>query len=100
LGVDLILSDRRDAPARWTVCIGPVLLSRYYEFQQPNAQRQLQSVLELTLPMYQEYDVSWTVLDPGAPIQLGSAEGNGVLGVNSHFGAMHARGVAIGVPHE
>lgn len=86
LGVDLVLGDSMEAPARWIVRIGPTPLSRYFEFQQPREQAWLKALLDLTLPMYQEYEVAWTVLDATVPIRLGSPDGNGILGVNTWFG--------------
>lgn len=86
LGVDLVLSDHRESLARWTVCIGPVPLRTFYQYEDSAERRRVDLLLGLTLPLYQEYKVAWTVLDPNAPIRLGSAEANGILGINSYFG--------------
>lgn len=87
LGVDLIVGDRREDLACWVLRLGPVPLDTYRRFQEPAPARQLRSVLQLCLPCYQRYEVSWTVLDPSRPVRLGVADENAVLGVNAHLGA-------------
>ncbi|MEW6365997.1 MAG: type VI secretion system baseplate subunit TssG [Acidobacteriota bacterium] len=96
LGVDLIVGDCIEDVARLVLVIGPVPLATYYEYQEADRQRVLDSVLQLCVTCHQKYRVSWLVQDPGRPPRLGFEEQNARLGINSHLGKNASALVALG----
>jgi Type VI secretion, TssG/PASTA domain len=86
LGIDMILGDHKADLARITLFVGPLTLEQYYEFQQPEKQRYLEMVLRLVIPMDQQYELAWSVLDAERAPRLGSAPENSCLGINSYLG--------------
>lgn len=86
LGVDSIAGDRVEDLAKLSLVIGPVPLSVYYEFQEPERGRLLKSVLSLVTACHQKHVVAWAVLDPEKAPKLGYEADNARLGINSYLG--------------
>jgi predicted component of type VI protein secretion system len=86
LGVDLIVGDAIEDLAHLRIVIGPVDLDVYDKYAMGNGRRLLDQVLALILPFHLDYEIRWVVLDAERAPQLGFAECNGRLGVNSYLG--------------
>ncbi len=101
LGMDFIVGDRVEDFARLVPIIGPVTLKTYCEFQAEENARRLDSVLQLCLPCYQKYSISWLVLHPDRAPRLGQEQENARLGINSWLGrgARCPEGEQPSMPH-
>lgn len=87
LGVDLVVGDAFEDLAHLRIEIGPVELDIYDTYATGAGHRLLDQVLALVLPLHLDYEVRWVVLDPTRAPQLGIAECNGRLGINSYLGS-------------
>ena len=87
LSVDAIAGDRKEELARLTIEMGPVSLDTYFEFQEGDKRKLLDSVLGLLATCYQRHALAWDVEDRARAPRLGHARQNGILGINSHLGA-------------
>jgi hypothetical protein len=87
LGVDMLLGDAAEDLATLEIEIGPVPLSTFTKYAETReGEVLLRRVLELALPMSTNYEVRWTVEDLRQAPQLGFAEKNARLGINTHLG--------------
>lgn len=86
LGVDLVVGDGLDDEATLRLTLGPVTLADYDTYHAGEGARRLEQALRLVLPYHLEYRVDWLVGDDSRAPQLGVAEVNSVLGINSHLG--------------
>lgn len=86
LGVDLVVGNGLEDEAALRMTLGPVALADYETYHAGEGARRLEQVLRLVLPYYLEYHVDWLVGDDSRAPQLGVAEVNSVLGINSHLG--------------
>lgn len=86
LGVDLIVGDAIEDLAHLRIVIGPVELEIYDRYATGNGKHLLDQVLALILPFHLDYEIRWVVLDAERAPQLGFAECNGRLGINSYLG--------------
>ncbi|HYZ84534.1 MAG TPA: type VI secretion system baseplate subunit TssG [Bryobacteraceae bacterium] len=90
LSLDLVAGDRKEDIARSAIVIGPVTLAVWRQYREPQNQALLREVFRICVPIHSQYEVAWTVLDPTAPVCLGRADENSILGVNSWFGTSRA----------
>ena len=86
LGLDTVLGMRIEVARRCELRLGPMPLDKWRELKSEAGERQLKQALSLCMPLSVAYSYSFVVGDPGCAIQLGRAERNSVLGVNSHLG--------------
>lgn len=86
LGLDTVIGNRVEGRRRLEVRLGPLTIETYDTLQQPGMQRRLGAVLDLTMPLYQSWSLSYEVLDRRRRPRLGSAAENGRLGINSYLG--------------
>ena len=86
LGVDLVVGDGLEDEAALRITLGPVTLADYDTYHTGEGARRLEQALRLVLPYHLEYRVDWLVGDDSRAPQLGVAEVNSVLGINSHLG--------------
>ena len=86
LGADVVLGDHAEDLEALILEIGPVSLDVYYEFQQEEAARRLESLARLVTPWHQRCYLDWLVLDPGRAPRLGIEAENSRLGINTHLG--------------
>lgn len=89
LGIDYLLGNAMEDLAVLQIEIGPVPLATYEEFQETEKGASLlRRTLALIMPLSTTYELRWSVLDECQPPQLGIAERNARLGVNTHLGSM------------
>jgi hypothetical protein len=89
LGTDFLLGDAMENLAVLHIELGPVPLSTYEQFQETHeGVSLLRRTLALIMPLSTAHEVRWSVLDETQPPQLGIAERNSRLGVNTHLGSM------------
>ena len=89
LGTDYLLGDAVEDLAVLHIELGPVPLATYEHFQETDQGASLlRRALSLIMPMSTAYEVRWSVLDATQPPQLGIADRNSRLGVNTHLGSM------------
>lgn len=88
LGVDAVLGQHMEDLATLEIEIGPVQLSTYERFQETSEGRQLLArTLRLVMPVSQEFDLRWSVMDRNQGPRLGVRECNARLGINTYMGA-------------
>lgn len=86
LGVDLVMGATVEDLAQLLICLGPVSLALYDKFAEAANGQWLTRTLEYILPAFQDYTLRWLVEDHNRCPQLGIAESNSTLGVNTYFG--------------
>ena len=86
LGLDTVLGRRIETARRCELRLGPLPLGKWRELKSEAGERQLKQALSLCMPLSVAYSYSFVVGDPDCAIQLGRAERNSVLGINSHLG--------------
>jgi hypothetical protein len=86
IGVDAVVGDRTEDLGELIYVLGPVSLSRYCEYQQPERKRLMQRFLSLLTPFDRKCSIRWSVLDASMQPRLGFEEQNARLGLNSHLG--------------
>ena len=87
MSVDAAIGNRAEDLALLTLVLGPVSLAGYYSFQSGSKLQLLHSVLDLIMPMHQQWAIDWLVLDRSRPPRLGFETENARLGINSHLGS-------------
>jgi hypothetical protein len=87
LGVDALVGDAVEDLAHLAIAIGPVALAVYNQYASGPRRELLKRALELLLPAFVDYEISWTVLDAQRIPQLGIAEENSCLGINFYLGS-------------
>ena len=86
LGIDSVIGARVEDRRALEIRLGPLTLERYDELQRPESRRRLEAVLNLCMPLYQAWTVSFEVFDRRLAPRLGIAAANARLGVNSYLG--------------
>lgn len=87
LGVDAVVGDAVEDLAHLSIVLGPVTLADYDQYASGPRRDLLARALDLILPAFVDYEISWTVLDAQRMPRLGIAEENSRLGINSHLGS-------------
>lgn len=87
LGVDTVVGDAFEDLAHLCIVIGPVTLSDYDQYANGPRRDLLARALDLFLPTFVDYEISWRVLDEQRRPRLGIAAENSRLGINSHLGS-------------
>ncbi len=89
LGIDMLLGDRVEDLALLVIEVGPVSLATYEHFvESAEGGALLARTLALALPCSTQYEIAWSVLDRARAPQLGVAESNGRLGINTFLGGV------------
>ena len=87
LGVDAVVGDAVEDIARLRIVLGPVPLDIYQAFAEGEQGKLLLRAFDYLLPAFQDFEVEWAVEDAGRCPQLGIAERNCRLGINTHMGS-------------
>jgi hypothetical protein len=87
LGVDAVAGDAIEDLARLRIVLGPVPLDMYEAFAEGEQSRLLLRAFDYLLPAFQDFEIEWAVEDAGRCPQLGIAERNSRLGINTHMGS-------------
>jgi hypothetical protein len=87
LGVDALVGDAVEDLAHLLISIGPIALVEYDRYASGPRRELLARALDLLLPAFVDYEISWTVLDAQRSPRLGIAEENSRLGINFYLGS-------------
>jgi hypothetical protein len=86
LGIDSVIGRRVEDLRGLDIRLGPMEIDRYDDLRTPANARRLAAAIELSIPLYQNWRLSYEVLDRNKAPLLGVANGNSRLGVNSYLG--------------
>jgi hypothetical protein len=86
LGIDAILGDAIEDLVHLRIALGPVSLQTYEAFAKGEQGKLLSRTFDYLIPAFQDYEIEWMVEDQGRCPQLGIAERNSRLGINTHLG--------------
>jgi hypothetical protein len=86
LGLDTVIGSRVEDIRAVEIRLGPITLGRYDELQRPESQRRLAAALRLSVPLGQQWSISYEVLDRRRAPRLGIPEANARLAVNTYLG--------------
>jgi hypothetical protein len=87
LGVDVVVGDAMEDLAHLRIVLGPVSLETYEAFAEGEQGRLLLRAFDYLLPAFQDFEIEWAVEDARRCPQLGIAERNSRLGINTHMGS-------------
>ena len=91
LGIDTVVGDAVEDLAHLRVTLGPVSLKTYEAFAEGVQGKLLRRAFDYLMPAFLDYEIGWTVEDARRCPQLGIAERNSRLGVNTHLGVRRMR---------
>jgi hypothetical protein len=86
LGIDSILGDAAEDLAHLRIILGPVSLKTYEAFAEGENGKLLHRAFDYLMPAFLDYEIEWKVEDARRCPQLGIAERNSRLGINTHLG--------------
>jgi hypothetical protein len=88
LGIDTVVGDAVEDLAHLRITLGPVSLKTYETFAEGAQGKLLRRAFDYLMPAFLDYEIVWTVADAQRSPQLGIAERNSRLGVNTYLGSL------------